>query len=252
MASTANGASFVYLIAGANATAGEYGITGALTPGFAYLVAGNGTAGLVSDPGGSATPVATDNPVSPTSVAIDSSGNIVIGGSFGTGGGAVSATQVVAKSTGTFYGASMTSGDLYTVAGVGFLNPMPSYAIAYPVGIGAYGVAVDAQGNIVLGSAGEVYLINEQSTPVTRHGTTVPAKTAQLVAGSAGSTTVCTPPNSLPAQGGEAATSRFRTRPLTPAGISISGTTRHTTRTAKVTAVSGSCRRRVAPSLARA
>ena len=81
VASTADGATFVYLIAGAHATAGEYGITGTPIAGDAYLVAGDGTAGLVADPGSSPTPVATDNPVAPTSVAFDNNGNLVIGGS---------------------------------------------------------------------------------------------------------------------------------------------------------------------------
>jgi hypothetical protein len=200
-ASTNSGATFVYLIAGANSVSGEYGIPGgALIPGDAYLVAGNGTAGLVADPGGSATPLATDNSISPTSVAFDNNGNLVIAGSFGSGATSESATQVVAKTTGTFYGVAMTAGNLYTVAGVG-LTGMPSTALPYPVGIAGYGVGVDSQGNIIIGSGGEVYMINEQATPVTRYGTTVPAHTVQLISGSGGGLGTCAPPASLPTQG---------------------------------------------------
>ena len=78
---------------------------GSLTSGDAYLVAGTGTAGLIAQPGNnqfgnSTTAVATANPITPTSVAFDPSGNLLIAGENGT----VSAIQVVAKTTGTFYG----------------------------------------------------------------------------------------------------------------------------------------------------
>ena len=201
VASTVDGSTFVYLIAGANATSGEYGVaTGALTAGDAYVVAGNGTAGLVADPGDSADPLATDNPISPTSVNFDNNGNLIISGSFGSDAAAQQATQVVAKATGTFYGVAMTAGDLYTLAGIG-LAGLPSYALNYPIGINGYGVTVDSQGNIIIGSSGEVYMINESGAPVTRYGTTVPAATVQLISGSAGGSGTCAPPASLPTQG---------------------------------------------------
>ena len=201
VASTVDGSTFVYLIAGANATSGEYGVTtGALTAGDAYVVAGNGTAGLVADPGDSTDPLATDNPISPTSVNFDNNGNLIISGSFGSDASTQQATQVVAKTTGTFYGVAMTAGDLYTLAGIG-LAGLPSYALNYPIGINGYGVAVDSQGNIIIGSSGEVYMINESGAPVTRYGTTVPAATVQLISGSAGGSGTCAPPASLPTQG---------------------------------------------------
>ena len=138
VASTVDGSTFVYLIAGANATSGEYGVaTGALTAGDAYVVAGNGTAGLVADPGDSADPLATDNPISPTSVNFDNNGNLIISGSFGSDAAAQQATQVVAKTTGTFYGVAMTAGDLYTLAGTGVVvNSATSVTAISPAGTG--------------------------------------------------------------------------------------------------------------------
>ena len=125
VASTQAGSVYVYLIAGA-AEANEYNIQtapnptpafGPLTSGDAYIVAGTGTAGLIAEPGNdefgtSTTPVATANPIEPASVAFDPNGNLLIAGESGSGDSAI---QVVAKTTGTFYGVAMTAGDLYTV-----------------------------------------------------------------------------------------------------------------------------------------
>ena len=68
-------------------------------------MAGTGTAGLIAQPGNnqfgdSTTAVATENPITPTSVAFDPNGNLLIAGENSN----ASAIQVVAKTTGTFYG----------------------------------------------------------------------------------------------------------------------------------------------------
>ena len=129
VAQTQSNSVFVYLIAG-GAESNEYHIQtapnpspafGSLTSGDAYLVAGTGTAGLIAEPGNnqfgdSTTAVATSNPITPTSVAFDLNGNLLIAGENSSGDSAI---QVVAKTTGTFYGVSMTAGDLYTIAAVG-------------------------------------------------------------------------------------------------------------------------------------
>ena len=85
----------VYLIAGGSGSeSNEYNIQtapnpspafGSLTSGDAYLVAGTGTSGLIAQPGNnqfgnSTTAVATANPITPTSVAFDPSGNLLIAG----------------------------------------------------------------------------------------------------------------------------------------------------------------------------
>ena len=61
---------------------------GTLTSGDAYLMAGTGTAGLIAQPGNnqfgnSTTAVATANPITPTSVAFDPNGNLLIAGENG-------------------------------------------------------------------------------------------------------------------------------------------------------------------------
>ena len=74
-----------------------------------------------------------------------------------------SAIQVVAKTTGTFYGVSMTAGDLYTIADVG-VSGAPATAINMgDVAAVANGMSVDPAGNIVVGDGDGAYFVNEQS-----------------------------------------------------------------------------------------
>ena len=80
-----------------------------MTAGDIYIVAGNGTPGLSGD-GGPATSAQLSNP---GQVAADGSGNLVVAD---VGNNRI---RVVAGTTGTFYGQSMTAGDIYTVAGNG-------------------------------------------------------------------------------------------------------------------------------------
>ena len=196
VASTQAGSVYVYLIAGASEPT-EYNIQtapnpspafGSLTSGDAYIVAGNGTAGLIAEPGNdefgtSTTAVATANPIEPTSVAFDPNGNLLIAGESGTG----SAIQVVAKTTGTFYGVAMTAGDLYTVAYVG-LSGSPASAINMgDVAAPANGMSVDPTGNIVVGDGDGVEFVNEQATgSLSLYGQSIPAQSAAVIAGNAG------------------------------------------------------------------
>src|SRR5579863_2164123 len=90
----------------AETTATFYGQ--AMTAGDIYTVAGGGTGGLGD--GGPATGAELSGPRDAT---LDSSGNLVIAD---TGDSRV---RVVAETTGTFYGQSMTTGDIYTIAGDG-------------------------------------------------------------------------------------------------------------------------------------
>jgi large repetitive protein len=196
VAQTVAGSTHVYLIAGA-ADASEYGLTGPLVKGDAYLIAGNGTSGLVQDPGGSGTggsasAKATTNPIAPTSLAFDSNGNLLIGGLTGSGSTVESAIQVVAKGAGTYYGDTMVAGDLYSIAGEGGLfDTFPSNAIAFPVGVDAYGMVVDSSGNIIVSTAGEALFLNETSSTITRYGKSLPADEATSIAGTSSGTTTC-------------------------------------------------------------
>jgi hypothetical protein len=87
----------------------------AMTAGDIYTVAGDGTEGYSGD-GGKAT-AAEINPNAFNDVcgglAVDAAGNLVLADTFN------SVVRVVAEKTGTFYGVSMTAGDIYTVAGNG-------------------------------------------------------------------------------------------------------------------------------------
>ena len=77
-----------------------------MTAGHIYTVAGNGTRGSSGD-GGPATHAELS---SPSGVAVDHAGNLVIA-DFGN-----NRVQVVAARAGTFYGQQMTVHDIYTVA----------------------------------------------------------------------------------------------------------------------------------------
>jgi hypothetical protein len=203
VAQTKAGSVFVYLIAGGTGSeANEYNIQtapnpspafGSLTSGDAYIVAGTGTAGLIAQPGNnqfgnSTTAVATSNPITPTSVAFDPNGNLLIAGQDGTN----SAVQVVAKSTGTFYGVAMTAGDLYTIADVG-VSGAPSTSINMgDEAAAANGMSVDSTGNIVVGNGDGVDFINEQaSTTLSLYGQSIPAQTSAVIAGNTQGGTDC-------------------------------------------------------------
>ncbi len=80
-----------------------------MTAGDIYTVAGSTIPGSPGD-GGPATGAYLGRPAG---VAVDGAGNLVIADQYNHG------VRVVATRTGTFYGQSMTAGDIYTVAGNG-------------------------------------------------------------------------------------------------------------------------------------
>jgi VCBS repeat-containing protein len=116
-----------------------YGVS--MTAGDIYTVAGNGSPFFSGD-GGPATSAGIDGPAG---VAIDANGNLAIADAGDN------AIRVVATSTGTFYGVSMTAGDIYTVAGnttSGFSGdggPATSAELSSPAG-----VTIDANGNLAV------------------------------------------------------------------------------------------------------
>jgi hypothetical protein len=113
----------------AAATGTYYGVR--MTAGDIYLVAGNGTAGYLGD-GARALSAELNHP---DGVAVDSSGNLVITDSHNN------VVRVIAVRSGTYYGVSMTAGDIYTVAGNGTSGysgdggSPTSAEIALPVGV---------------------------------------------------------------------------------------------------------------------
>jgi trimeric autotransporter adhesin len=117
----------------------------AMTAGDAYTVAGTGKIGHGGDGG----PATSAGLYYLGGIAADGAGNLVIADTNNE------RIRVVAGSTGTFYGKAMTAGDIYTVAGNGFLGfsgdggRATSAEISIP-----RGVAVDNAGNLLIADSG--------------------------------------------------------------------------------------------------
>jgi hypothetical protein len=127
----------------AETTGTFYGIS--MTKKHLYDVAGNGTPGYSGD-GATSTSAEIDGP---SGVAVDSSGNIAFSDQSND------RVRVVANATGTFFGVSMTAGDINTVAGDGTFGFTGDGGLAtsaelyYP-----QGVAVDSSGNLFIDDSG--------------------------------------------------------------------------------------------------
>jgi len=127
----------------ANSTGTFYGV--AMTAGDVYTVAGDGAPGYSGD-GGPATEAALDLPFG---VGMDGSGNIIIAD---TGNQRL---RVIAKSTGTFYGQAMTTGDIYTIAGDTYFGYAGDGGPATSASLwDDTGVAVDNAGDVVIADFG--------------------------------------------------------------------------------------------------
>ena len=228
---TGAGQAHVYLIAGATEP-NEYHIEttatgptfGALVKGDVYLVAGSGPLSMISDPGasttltgGSTSPAAAGNPIAPRSLTFDHSGNLVVAESHSSTSQTASGIQIVAKtacSTSCPYGYStLAAGDLYTIAAVGaWRGSTRTPALVLGFQVNGWGVAVDAQGNIVDSANGAVLFLNEQSSSVSRYGKTLASKQATVIAGTAtgtGAGTCGDGNKNVPATGGTSANLQF-------------------------------------------
>jgi len=145
-----------------------------MTAGDMYTVAGTGTAGYTGD-GGRATSARLSAPVS---VTADATGNLVIA----DGGNNV--IRVVAAATGTFYGVSMTAGDIYTVAGTGTAGytgdggRATGATLYYP-----QGATVDGAGNLVIADTGNNVIRVVAGQDGTFYGTSMTAGDIYTVAG---------------------------------------------------------------------
>jgi trimeric autotransporter adhesin len=119
----------------------------AMTAGDIYTVAGGGPGGG-TDGLGDGGPATQAELNSPSTVAVDSAGNLVIADKGDN------RIRLVAASTGSFYGQAMTAGDIYTVAGggsdgLGDGGPATGAELDSPVT-----VAVDGAGNLVITDTG--------------------------------------------------------------------------------------------------
>ncbi len=212
---TSGGQAHVYLIAGSD-EANEYHIAtavtatthtliyGTLVKGDAYLVAGNGAAGMVAFPGGGTTPLlgqspdvgAVTNPVAPVAVAFDNGGNLLVSESLPIGTPTQSGIQMVAKaacsSSCPYKYTKLVAGGLYTIAGTGtWVGVTTTPAISFTFQVYGFGMSVDSHGNIVDGGNGIVVFLNEQSTTVTRYGKKLAAHKAAVIAGTTLGTATC-------------------------------------------------------------
>jgi secreted PhoX family phosphatase len=120
-----------------------------MTAGDIYTVAGSGSAGI-SGNGGPATQARLELP---TDVKVDPWGNLVLSDSGSAAAKVPSQVQVVAASSGVFYGQAMTAGDIYDIAGTpGSLQVSGDGGPATQAGLGpAIGeLQIDQAGNVVL------------------------------------------------------------------------------------------------------
>lgn len=198
----------VYLIPGA-LEANEFHIAtapstyGTLTPADVYLVAGDGTAFIVGNPGsthstGSSSAVATSNSMSPTSLLFAKNGNLLIGEKhIVLGTQSAVAIQMVAKATvasACGYGlTACTAGNLYSIAGGGLLT-QPSREIALG-GLFNYSLTLDSttpQGNLISTTNGSVTYLNYGSSTVTRYGQSLAHGAATTITGTPTGHGACT------------------------------------------------------------
>jgi NHL repeat-containing protein len=145
-----------------------------MTGGDIYTVAGNGTYGSSGDGG----PATSAELAYPYGVALDGSGNLVIGDTY------KGRVRLVATRTGTFYGRAMTAGDIYTVAGIdttGFSGqggPALRARLDTPRGI-----TLDRSGNTVIAGTGENMVIVVAAHTGKYYGRSMTAGDTYIVAG---------------------------------------------------------------------
>ena len=145
-----------------------------MTKGDIYTVAGDGTAGFSGD-GGRATAAGLSSPQAAT---VDAAGNLLIADAGNE------RIRVVAAGTGSFYGQSMTAGDIYTVAGDGTAGfsgdrgPATSAGLNDPVG-----VAADGSGNLVIADEGNARIRVVAAATGTFYGQSMSAGDIYTVAG---------------------------------------------------------------------
>ena len=138
-----------------------------------YTIAGDGNAAYSGDGG-----PATKAGVSPADAVPDASGNLVIAD------GVNSRVRLLAARTGTFYGQSMTAGDIYTIAGSGNHGlsgnggPALDAAIGFPEG-----VAVDGSGNIAIADESDSVVWVVAATSATFFGQSMTLGHIYIVAG---------------------------------------------------------------------
>jgi len=146
----------------------------AMTTGHIYTIAGNGTAGYSGD-GGPATSAALN---SPADVKLDGAGNLIIADSGNN------RVRVVAAHTGTYYGAAMTAGHIYTIAGDGTTSYSGDGGPATSAAVVPAAVALDTAGNVVIAEPDRIRVVAVQTG--TFYGQAMTAGDIYTVAGDGG------------------------------------------------------------------
>jgi hypothetical protein len=139
-----------------------------------HTVAGTGSPGSAGE-GGPAAAAQLDDP---TGVAVDAAGDLFIADTDNC------RVEEVPAASGTRYGVVMTTGGLYTVAGTGTCGmtglggPAAAAQLANPTA-----VAVDAQGDLLIGDRGEGTVVELAAGAGDHYGTTIGAGDLALVVG---------------------------------------------------------------------
>jgi RHS repeat-associated protein len=181
------------------ATSGTY-FGQSMTADDIYDVAGNSTAGF-SGNGGVATSAKLH---SPTSVAVDGGGDVAIADESNN------EVRFVAATTGTFYGQSMTDGDIYDVAGNNTAGFSGNGGIATSAELNSpSGVTFDTSGDIVIADTNNHVVRFVPKSTNTYYGTSM---TANYIYGIAGNGTSGTSGN-----GGSATSAELGT----PVGLAV-------------------------------
>jgi hypothetical protein len=179
------GRSRVRLVAAGNGA--DYGQN--VLAGHLYTIAGGWNEGYSGD-GGPAVKALLNFP---SGLAVDRSGNVIIADGPGDGG----RIRVVAARNATCYGAAMTAGDIYTIgggqqpsnhakgSGIPALRASLSFGEPFDSGLPFTdnGVAVDAQGNILVADTGDGELRVIAASAGTFYGRSMKAGYIYTVAG---------------------------------------------------------------------
>ncbi|MDE3087321.1 MAG: hypothetical protein KGJ77_11210, partial [Acidobacteriota bacterium] len=140
-----------------------------------YTVAGNGSSTGSAGDGGPPTDAQLS---SPQNTALDASGDLFIADAGNN------RVRVVAGSTGTLFGQSVTAGQIYTVAGTGSYGYSGDGGPATDAQLGGpHGVVVDSQGNLFIADTGNNVLRMVAASDGTAFGQSVTAGDVYTVAG---------------------------------------------------------------------
>ncbi len=168
------GANVVYLLAEHSCSSTcPYGLT-SMTVGDIYTIAGGGSPASGVGDGGAALSASLNYPLG---LAVDSSGNVIIADTSDL------LVRVVAATSGTYYGQSMTAGDIYAIAGGGSTSGNVSGVAPTSVMVDPNGLAVDSAGDLFIADSEVQGVRMIPSTSGTFYGQSMTAGDIYTIAG---------------------------------------------------------------------